>query len=170
VLARCRVPTIAASLATLAVASAPGCAPAPPVVAPGAISSQSPPHAAPDPAEITEIEVEFRPGGPPLPGATERAIRLLRPAPGELGSREFDRLARWLVARGYFDLRDRYGGPEPSDCGSVLLTVVYGNKSKSVLNYCGRGDEPTWEFETMIRGVASALDRMRSSGRRDRPA
>ncbi len=161
------VTTTVVGLATLAVASGPGCAPAPPVTAPGATSSQSPPRAAPDPAEITSIELEFRPGGPPLPVGTERDIRLRRPAPGELGTREFDQLARWLVARGYFELRDRYGGPEPSDCGSVLFTVFYRNTKKSVLNYCGHGDDPTWEFEMMIRGVASALDRMRPGERRN---
>jgi hypothetical protein len=116
--------TIAAVLTALAVNLAPGCAPATPVAAPGAAASKPPRHAAPGPAEITEIKVDFLSGGPPLPLNIQRNIHLSRPASGALGSREFDRLARWLVSDGYFDLQDRYGGSEPSDCTAVLMIVV----------------------------------------------
>jgi hypothetical protein len=157
--------TIAPVLTALAVALDAGCTPVTPVAAPGTAASKSPRRAAPDPAEITEINVEFRSGGPPLPLDIQRNIHLSRPASGALGSREYDRLARWLVSHGYFDLQDRYGGSEPSDCTAVLMIVVYGDQRKSVMNYCGGGDEQTWEFEMMIRGVASALDQMSSRGR-----
>jgi hypothetical protein len=75
-------------------------------------------------------------------------------------------LARWLVSHGYFDLQDRYGGMEPSDCTSVLMIVGFRDQRKNVMNYCGGGDEQTWEFEMMIRGVASALDQLTARVRR----
>jgi hypothetical protein len=163
----CRVSNaIAVGLTALAIAFEAGCTPAAPVAAPAAAASKSPRRTVPDPAEITEIKVEFHPGGPPYPGDMESNVDLRRPASGALGSLEYDRLARWLVSHGYFDLQDRYGGSEPSDCTAVLMIVVFRDQRKNVMNYCGGGDEQTWEFEMMIRGVASALDQLTARVRR----
>ena len=146
VLVRRATNAIVVGLTTLAIAFEVGCTPAKSIAPTGAAAPRSSGRKAPDPAEITEIKVEFHPGGPPLPGDMQSNIHLRRPASGAIGSLEYDRLARWLVSHGYFDLQDRYGGSEPSDCTAVLLIVVFGDQKKSVMNYCGGGDEQTWEF------------------------
>lgn len=68
---------------------------------------------------------------------------------------EFEQLARWLEAEGFFTLKDSYGGPN-IDAPDQIISVVRDGQRKNVINHIGASLE-LWGMERVIRGVASEI-------------
>jgi hypothetical protein len=64
----------------------------------------------------------------------------------------FDRLARFILAQGFFNLKDDYS-INATDLPSAITSVVRGGKRKKVLDYGGAGPLELWGIEMAIDGV-----------------
>jgi hypothetical protein len=108
---------------------------------------------------VTEITLTRTSG--PAPPTTD--VIVLRPEGAQsLATYRFQQLAQWLVAKGFFDMKDRYGGPEPHDCDAIVMSAVRDGRRKTVVNYCGGSNAETWEIEMMTRGVDADIKRWRN--------
>jgi hypothetical protein len=64
----------------------------------------------------------------------------------------FDRLARLILAQGYFNLKDDYSIPA-TDLPSAITSVVRAGKRKTIADYGGAGPIELWGIEMAIDGM-----------------
>lgn len=64
----------------------------------------------------------------------------------------FERLAQFIEARGFFDLKDNYS-INATDLPSAITTVVRAGQRKTVINYGDVGPLELWGVEKVIDGV-----------------
>lgn len=107
--------------------------------------------------EITEITMAKVPGGPGITISPPDSITLR----SNDGAVDFGTLARWLLRKGFFEMRTSDVDPAGSDGGWLLITATRRGKSKVLRYYPGAETDFAWEAEMLIRGVAAHAQRTR---------
>lgn len=69
---------------------------------------------------------------------------------------DFERLARLLESRGFFEMNGRYDKPI-TDHPSVITRATRGGKEKEVVDYADAGPVELWGIERAIRGVVAEV-------------
>ncbi len=75
---------------------------------------------------------------------------------GPLAKDEFDRLARWLVTEGFFDMKNSYGSSNAATAGTVIR-VTRGGERKSVTSHAPDQSLDLWSMGNAIRAVVAEM-------------
>lgn len=75
---------------------------------------------------------------------------------GTIHRYHFDRLTDLLRSHGYLELNEKYARTI-TDQASVVTSVLFGNKRKTVVNYADSGPVRLWEIEMVIDAVATQV-------------
>jgi hypothetical protein len=79
-------------------------------------------------------------------------------ATGTVSARDFEKLARLALQKGFFELAESYADPELQDGAWVSLRIVRGNQDKQVFNRNGAGPVA---LQTLERGVDDLKTRIK---------
>lgn len=86
---------------------------------------------------------------------------------GQVGRRDFDRLAEAVVLLRFFAMADQYP-PPATDLPSTVTTVTWDGGDKTVDRSCNQGPTGLWMLETLIDGVAAGVRWKRADQREAR--
>lgn len=76
---------------------------------------------------------------------------------GKVGGVEFQKLAKLLAKKKFFDLKDRYDAPI-TDNPTIITTVVRGGKAKKVSNYANAAPKELEGIEKKIIEVMEKIE------------
>lgn len=75
---------------------------------------------------------------------------------GSFDKRSFTKLARFLINRRFFSLKDRYA-KDVTDSGTITTTIAYKGGSKTVANYAGGGGQKLSDIQQAIEALAGKV-------------
>lgn len=76
---------------------------------------------------------------------------------GNFGPSEFDRLARWLVTEGFFQLGDRYPNEGLVADSHQVIRITRHGEQKSVTSYLTEEAQKMWAMGRLIRSFAADI-------------